>query len=80
MNRELYDGESLPGAKPKGLGFGTGKDPARVHTRAMPESKPKTFRALLEPTQEGLNWVIARLPFDPDPTDGASLLRPPASP
>jgi len=31
----------------------------------MPESKPKTFRALLEPTQEGLNWVIARLPFDP---------------
>ena len=27
--------------------------------------KPKTFRALLEPTREGLNWVIARVPFDP---------------
>lgn len=26
---------------------------------------PKTFRALLEPTGEGLNWVIARVPFDP---------------
>jgi uncharacterized protein YdeI (YjbR/CyaY-like superfamily) len=31
----------------------------------MPDSKPKTFRALLEPTGEGLNWVIARVPFDP---------------
>ncbi len=31
----------------------------------MPESKPKTFRALLEPGGEGLNWVIARVPFDP---------------
>src|SRR5579859_3567136 len=36
-----------------------------MHTRPMPDSKPKTFRALLEPTGEGLNWVIARVPFDP---------------
>jgi uncharacterized protein YdeI (YjbR/CyaY-like superfamily) len=27
--------------------------------------KPKTFRALLEPAGNGLNWVIARVPFDP---------------
>jgi len=31
----------------------------------MPQSKPKSFRAILEPTGEGLNWVIARVPFDP---------------
>ena len=31
----------------------------------MPESKPKSFRALLEPTGEALRWVIARVPFDP---------------
>src|SRR5947209_2580267 len=28
-------------------------------------SKPKTFRALLERSGEGLNWVIARVPFNP---------------
>jgi uncharacterized protein YdeI (YjbR/CyaY-like superfamily) len=31
----------------------------------MAESKPKTFRALLEPTGDALRWVIARVPFDP---------------
>lgn len=31
----------------------------------MPDSKPKTFRVLLERSGEGLNWVIARVPFDP---------------
>ena len=31
----------------------------------MPESKPRTFRALLEPTGDALHWVIARVPFDP---------------
>jgi uncharacterized protein YdeI (YjbR/CyaY-like superfamily) len=31
----------------------------------MARSKPKTFRALLEPTGDGLRWVIARVPFDP---------------
>ena len=31
----------------------------------MPGSRPKTFRALLERSGEGLNWVIARVPFDP---------------
>jgi len=36
-----------------------------MHTRAMAASKPKTFRALLEPTREGLHWVMARVPFDP---------------
>jgi uncharacterized protein YdeI (YjbR/CyaY-like superfamily) len=36
-----------------------------MHTRGMPASKPKTFRALLEPTGNGLHWVIARVPFDP---------------
>jgi uncharacterized protein YdeI (YjbR/CyaY-like superfamily) len=36
-----------------------------MHTRGMTASKPKTFRALLEPTREGLHWVIARVPFDP---------------
>ena len=29
------------------------------------ESKPKTFRAVLEPTGDALRWVIARVPFDP---------------
>src|SRR3954462_6213634 len=38
-----------------------------MHTRPMPKSnpKPKTFRALLEPTGNALRWVIARVPFDP---------------
>lgn len=31
----------------------------------MAESKPKTFRAVLEPTGDALRWVIARVPFDP---------------
>ena len=31
----------------------------------MAVSKPKTFRAVLERSGEGLNWVIARVPFDP---------------
>lgn len=31
----------------------------------MPESKPKTFRAVLEQTGNELRWVIARVPFDP---------------
>jgi len=31
----------------------------------MAESKPKTFRALLEPAGDALHWVIARVPFDP---------------
>ena len=31
----------------------------------MAASKPKTFRALLEPTGNELRWVIARVPFDP---------------
>src|SRR6059058_1221896 len=31
----------------------------------MATSKPKTFRALLEPTGDALRWVIARVPFDP---------------
>ena len=31
----------------------------------MPASKPKTFRATLEPTGDALRWVIARVPFDP---------------
>src|SRR5947209_13741302 len=31
----------------------------------MRDSKPKTFRALLEPTGDALRWVIARVPFDP---------------
>jgi uncharacterized protein YdeI (YjbR/CyaY-like superfamily) len=31
----------------------------------MPGPKPKTFRALLEPTGNALRWVIARVPFDP---------------
>ncbi len=31
----------------------------------MARSKPKTFRAVLERSGEGLNWVIARVPFDP---------------
>ena len=31
----------------------------------MPQSRPKTFRAILEPAGGGLNWVIARVPFDP---------------
>src|SRR5580692_5212217 len=31
----------------------------------MSASKPKTFRAVLERSGEGLNWVIARVPFDP---------------
>jgi uncharacterized protein YdeI (YjbR/CyaY-like superfamily) len=31
----------------------------------MPKSKPKTFKALLEPTGDALRWVIARVPFDP---------------
>ena len=30
-----------------------------------PGSKPKTFRAVLEPTGNALRWVIARVPFDP---------------
>ena len=29
------------------------------------ESKPKTFRAVLESTGDTLRWVIARVPFDP---------------
>lgn len=31
----------------------------------MAESKPRTFRAVLEPTGDRLRWVIARVPFDP---------------
>ncbi len=31
----------------------------------MAKSKPKIFRAVLERSGEGLNWVIARVPFDP---------------
>jgi uncharacterized protein YdeI (YjbR/CyaY-like superfamily) len=31
----------------------------------MPDPKPKTFRAVLEPTGNALRWVIARVPFDP---------------
>ena len=31
----------------------------------MAAVKPKTFRALLEPTGDALRWVIARVPFDP---------------
>lgn len=31
----------------------------------MSDSKPKTFRAVLEPTGNQLHWVIARIPFDP---------------
>jgi hypothetical protein len=31
----------------------------------MPAPKPKTFRAMLEPTGNALRWVIARVPFDP---------------
>jgi uncharacterized protein YdeI (YjbR/CyaY-like superfamily) len=31
----------------------------------MANPKPKSFRALLEPTGGGLRWVIARVPFDP---------------
>ncbi|HEY3625844.1 MAG TPA: YdeI/OmpD-associated family protein [Terracidiphilus sp.] len=31
----------------------------------MAESRPKTFRAVLEQTGDGLRWVIARVPFDP---------------
>jgi uncharacterized protein YdeI (YjbR/CyaY-like superfamily) len=31
----------------------------------MAKSKPRKFRAVLERTGEGLNWVIARVPFDP---------------
>jgi uncharacterized protein YdeI (YjbR/CyaY-like superfamily) len=31
----------------------------------MPAPKPKTFRAILEPTGNALRWVIARVPFDP---------------
>jgi uncharacterized protein YdeI (YjbR/CyaY-like superfamily) len=30
----------------------------------MAESKPKTFRAVLEPTGDALRWVFARVPFD----------------
>jgi uncharacterized protein YdeI (YjbR/CyaY-like superfamily) len=31
----------------------------------MADPKPKTFRAVLEPTGNALRWVIARVPFDP---------------
>jgi uncharacterized protein YdeI (YjbR/CyaY-like superfamily) len=31
----------------------------------MAESRPKKFRALLEPAGDALHWVIARVPFDP---------------
>jgi uncharacterized protein YdeI (YjbR/CyaY-like superfamily) len=31
----------------------------------MAESKPKTFKAMLEPTGDALRWVVARVPFDP---------------
>jgi uncharacterized protein YdeI (YjbR/CyaY-like superfamily) len=31
----------------------------------MAASKPKSFRAVLEPTGNDLHWVIARVPFDP---------------
>ena len=31
----------------------------------MAESKPKRFRAVLEPAGDALHWVIARVPFDP---------------
>jgi len=31
----------------------------------MGASKPKTFRAVLEPSGDALRWVIARVPFDP---------------
>lgn len=36
-----------------------------VDTYAMPQSKPKRFKAILEPTGDALRWVIARVPFDP---------------
>lgn len=36
-----------------------------VDTYAMPETKPKRFKAVLEPTGDALRWVIARVPFDP---------------
>src|ERR1700758_898698 len=36
-----------------------------MHTRLMADPKPKTFRAVLEPTGNALRWVIARVPFDP---------------
>ena len=36
-----------------------------MHTHPMPASKPKTFRAKLEPTGDALRWVIARVPFNP---------------
>jgi uncharacterized protein YdeI (YjbR/CyaY-like superfamily) len=31
----------------------------------MPSSKPRTFRAVLEPSGNELRWVVARVPFDP---------------
>ncbi len=31
----------------------------------MSTSKPKSFRAVLEPTGNDLHWIIARVPFDP---------------
>lgn len=34
----------------------------------MAQSAAKSFRAILEPLQGGLGWVIARLPFDVDAT------------
>src|SRR5579864_7684507 len=36
-----------------------------MHTRFMADPRPKTFRAVLEPTGNALRWVIARVPFDP---------------
>lgn len=36
-----------------------------IDTRSMAESKPRTFKAVLEPTGDALRWVIARVPFDP---------------
>src|SRR5579863_8705967 len=36
-----------------------------MHTFAMPDPKPRKFRALLEQSGNELRWVIARVPFDP---------------
>jgi uncharacterized protein YdeI (YjbR/CyaY-like superfamily) len=46
-------------------GSGRGVDTACMPASKPPESKPKTFRAVLEPTGNALRWVIARVPFDP---------------
>ncbi len=36
--------------------------------RAMTASKPKTFKAVLEPDGTSLKWVVARIPFDVEKT------------